>query len=98
MDTLRATCLQEGVKPADRATVALHSSFVGNIRTFGRLHEATMLLLYKLRSRRISLDDLRLGLKLFLRGKLPLLPRRSENREKIRRLFQAARSREEENG
>ena len=97
MDTLRAECLRDGVKPADPITVALHSSFVSNIRVFGRLHEATMLLLYKLRSRTISLDDIQLGLKLFLRGKIPILPRRSENMEKIRRLFETVGSRGEGN-
>ena len=89
MDSLRSACLDSGVKPADPITVALHTSFVGNIRLFGRLHEATMLLLYKLKSRTISLDDLVIAVKLFVRGKIPILPKRSENMEKIRRLFKA---------
>jgi heterodisulfide reductase subunit C len=89
MDTLRAACLQAGGEPAVPVTVALHSSFVGNIRLFGRLHEATMLLVYKLRSRVMSLEDLRLALKLFLRGRIRVLPKRSENLERVRRLFKA---------
>jgi heterodisulfide reductase subunit C len=89
MDSLRATCLSEGVKPADPVTVALHSSFIGNIKFFGRLHEATMLMFYKLRSRTISKDDLDVAIKLFFRGKIPLLPKRSKNMQKIRALFKA---------
>ena len=50
MDSLRAASLAGGAKPADRVTVALHTSFVNNVRFFGRLHEATMLMLYKLKS------------------------------------------------
>jgi len=89
MDSLRAACLEEGVKPADRQTVALHTSFIGNIKIFGRLHEATMLLLFKLKSRTISRDDINVGVKLFFRGKIPLLPKRSENMQKIKDLFRA---------
>ena len=89
MDSLRAACLIEGVKPADPATVALHTSFIGNIKFFGRLHEATMLMFYKLRSRTISKDDLDVAVKLFFRGKMPLLPRRSGNMRKIKDLFKA---------
>ena len=88
MDTLRATCLEEGVKPADHITVDLHTSFVSNLKIFGRLHEVTMLMLYKLKAKSISLDDLELGVKLFFRGKMPLLPRKSKNMQKIKDLYQ----------
>jgi hypothetical protein len=48
-----------------------------------------MLMFYKLRSRTISKDDLDVAIKLFFRGKIPLLPKRSENMQKIRDLFKA---------
>ena len=89
MDSLRAACLASGVKPADPVTVALHTSFIGNIKFFGRLHEATMLMLYKLKCGSIAKEDIDVGLKLFLRGKIPLLPKRSRNIRKIRDLFKA---------
>jgi len=87
MDALRAECVAEGVKPGDRVTVDLHTAFTSNIKIFGKLHEATMLMLYKLKSKTISIDDLELGVKLLLRGKLPLLPGRSKNIKKVRELF-----------
>lgn len=90
MDSLRAACVAEGAKPADRATFELHNAFTENVKTFGRLHEASMLMLYKLRSRQISKDDIELGVKLFFRGKIPLLPGKSKNMEKIRALFRDA--------
>ncbi len=90
MDTLRAACVAKGVKPADRATTELHKAFTENVKIFGRLHEASMLMVYKLRSRQISRDDLELGVKLFFRGKIPLLPGKSKNMEKIRALFRDA--------
>jgi heterodisulfide reductase subunit C len=90
MDSLRAACVKEGVKPADRVTVDLHTAFTSNVKTFGRLHEATMLLLYKLKSRTISIADVELGVKLFLRGKIPLFPKKSKNLDVIRQLFRGA--------
>jgi len=90
MDSLRAMCLEEGVKPADTAAAGLHTAFTDNVKVFGRLHEATMLMLFKLRDRRISKDDIELGVKLVLRGKIPLFPRRSKHVRKIKDLFQEA--------
>jgi heterodisulfide reductase subunit C2 len=90
MDTLRAACIEEGIKPADQVTVDLHTAFTANVKTFGRLHEATMLLLYKLKSKTISIEDMELAIKLFLRGKIPLFPKKSKDLEIIRRLFRGA--------
>lgn len=89
MDSLRAMCLAEGVTPADPVTVALHSSFIDSIKKFGRVHEATMLMAYKLKSKNLT-SDLGVGLKLFLKGKIPILPNKSKNLAKIKELFQDA--------
>jgi heterodisulfide reductase subunit C len=89
MDLLRAECLKQGVTPADPTTVALHTSFVESIKQFGRVHEATMLLKYKLRSRKFT-DDLDVGLKLFLKGKIPIMPKKSRNLARIREIFSRA--------
>jgi len=89
MDCLRAACLAEGVEPADPVTVALHTAFTESIQTFGRVHEATMLMKYKLRSKNLT-ADLDVGLKLFLKGKIPLLPKKTKNVQKVKEIFQAA--------
>ena len=90
MDSLRAECLKQGVRPADKTSVDLHTSFTDNVKVFGRLHEATMLMLFKLRDKHIAKDDVDLGVKLFLRGKIPFLPKRSKNMQKIRDIFEDA--------
>lgn len=89
MDSLRAQCLNEGVIPADAATVALHTSFVDSIKTFGRVHEATMLMKYKLKSKKYT-SDLDVGLKLFLKGKIPIMPKKSKNIAKVKEIFKNA--------
>jgi len=89
MDCLRAACLEAGVQPADPVTVALHTAFTESIKTFGRVHEATMLMKYKLRSKNLT-TDLDVGMKLFFKGKIPLLPKKSKNVQKVKEIFQAA--------
>ncbi len=89
MDVLREACLREGVVPADPVTVDFHRSFTASIRKFGRVHEATMLMNYKLKTRNFT-GDLDVGLKLFLRGKIPLFPKKSRNITKIKEIFKKA--------
>ena len=89
MDSLRAQCLKEGITPADEVTVALHTSFVDSIKTFGRVHEATMLMKYKLKSKKYT-SDLDVGLKLFLKGKIPIMPNKSKNVAKVKEIFKNA--------
>ncbi|MEA2110248.1 MAG: 4Fe-4S dicluster domain-containing protein [Pseudomonadota bacterium] len=87
MDSLRAACLAEGVEPADQVTVDFHRAFTSSIRTFGRIHEATMLMNYKLKTRDFT-SDVGVGLKLFLKGKIPILPKKSKNISKIKEIFE----------
>jgi heterodisulfide reductase subunit C len=86
MDVLREMCVREGRTPADKTTVVFHQAFVNSIRRFGRVHEATMLATYKIKSGNLT-GDLDVGLKLFLRGKIPLLPRKTKDGATIKRIF-----------
>jgi len=86
MDTLREMALEAGVV-ADRNIVLLHQEFVESIRRTGRVHEATMLATYKLKSRDF-MTDLGPGLKLFLKGKIPLLPSRVQGIKEIRDIYE----------
>ncbi len=89
MDALRHLAVEEGYAPAEKEIFALHESFLNNIRTFGRVHEATMLAGYMLKSWALF-SDLDLGAKLFLKGKIPLLPARVRRLQEIRRMFKEA--------
>jgi hypothetical protein len=88
MDTLREMALEAGLV-VDRKIVLLHQQFVESIRRSGRVHEATMLASYKLKSRDF-MTDLGPGLKLFAKGKIPLLPSRVKGIEEIRKIFEKA--------
>jgi heterodisulfide reductase subunit C len=86
MDTLREMAIEEKVPAAEKNIHLLHEAFVQSIRRGGRVHEATMLIDYKLRSRDFF-TDLGPGMKLFVKGKIPLLPEFIKGRKDIQRIF-----------
>ncbi len=57
-----------------------------NIRLFGRLHELTMLVEYKLLSLDL-LSDLDMGLDMFRKGKIEILPKRIKGMDQIGKLY-----------
>ena len=87
IDALRQIALAHQVKPAERSVYKLHVAFLDSIRTWGRLHELTMLLQYKLTSRDLF-PDLDMGLDMFLKGKIHPLPKRIRGMDDIKKLFE----------
>ncbi|NWF91569.1 MAG: 4Fe-4S dicluster domain-containing protein [Syntrophaceae bacterium] len=87
MDALREMAIEEGIPAKERNIHLLHEAFVQSIKRGGRVHEATMLIDYKLRSRDF-LTDLIPGMMLFLKGKIPLFPSFIKGREEIKRIFE----------
>ena len=87
MDALREMAVKEKVPAAEKNIHLLHEAFVKSIRRGGRVHEATMLMEYKLRSRDF-LTDLIPGMRLFLKGKIPLLPTLIKGRDEIKHIFE----------
>jgi heterodisulfide reductase subunit C len=88
--------LEEGYRAKERGIVALHNAFMESIRRGGRVHEATMLVKYKWRSRDF-LTDLVPGMKLFMKGKIPLFPGRIRGIKSIREIYKKTQKKVEEN-
>ncbi len=87
MDALREMAVEEKVPAKEKKIHLLHDAFVQSVKRGGRIHEATMLIDYKLRSRDF-LTDLGPGLMMFLKGKIPLLPSFVKGRQEIKRIFE----------
>jgi heterodisulfide reductase subunit C2 len=85
-DELRRRSVSEKTTPAETGVRLFHQAFLSDIRTYGRVHELSMMARYKLATRRY-LDDARLGWLMFLRGKLKLLPSIVKSRRAMARLF-----------
>ena len=62
-----------------------HRLFVGQVRRFGRIHELSLVMELKLRTRK-WFTDLLLGQRMFFKGKLPLLPHRVKDLRMIKGL------------
>jgi heterodisulfide reductase subunit C len=94
MDALREMALEEGYRPKEKGVVALHNAFMQSIRRGGRVHEATMLMEYKLRSGDYW-TDLIPGMKLFMKGKIPLIPGRIRGMDSIREMYRKTQKKAE---
>jgi heterodisulfide reductase subunit C len=87
MDALREMSVEEGIPPKEKNVHLLHEAFIRSIKRGGRVHEATMLIDYKLRSRDF-MTDLVPGMMLFMKGKIPLFPSLIKERQEIKRIFE----------
>jgi len=76
--------------PAERRTVLFHRLFLSGVRQLGRMHELTLMGLYKVFSGDL-LSDLAVGMKMLALGKLPLVPRLRPERRDVAEMFERAK-------
>lgn len=88
MDALRQLSISYGYPPGERDALLFHKLFLGVVQRLGRSYEAIMLGLFKVLSHTPFTNDLGAGAGLFLRGKVPLMPKRASNISQIRQFFQ----------
>ena len=86
MDVVRQMARLKGKKIPIRETRVFQDVFLKSVENNGRLYEPGMIAFYNLRSGNL-LHDVILGPKMLVKGKLPLLPHTSKNREKLREIF-----------
>lgn len=96
MDCLKEMAANEGISPLPHI-LALHETFLDSIKRFGRVFEGGLLPEYMLRSGQLKSklqdgtwkDEMLLGLKLFVKGRFSLLPKRIKGRTEVRRLLES---------
>jgi heterodisulfide reductase subunit C len=86
MDWLRQSALEEGVSAAEKEIPLFHDAFLRSIQSHGRVHELGMMARYKMKSGKFF-DDLRLGWKMFAKGKLKLFPAHVKGKKELADLF-----------
>lgn len=89
-DALKQIAIERGIIKEKKINL-FHDTFLSSVRINGRVHEGTMMAFYKIKSRDI-MSDLDVGLKMFLKGKMPLLPHRIKDRAKIKKVFQQTKN------
>jgi heterodisulfide reductase subunit C len=97
IDALRQIAIAEKVAPGEQKVFKLHQAFLDSIRAWGRLHELTMLMEYKLLSRDLF-SDLDMGLDMFVKGKIHPLPKRIKGIDQIGKLYKLRGDKAKEGG
>jgi heterodisulfide reductase subunit C len=86
MDALRETAVARGVAVGESRIKTFHDTFLRSVQRGGRVHEVSMLGEYKLRSLDLF-SDIFLGAKMFMKGKLAIMPEFISGRDEIKRIF-----------
>lgn len=95
MDRLKEMAIEEEAPCPQPQVRALHQIFLDNVRKHSRMFESTLLPVYLLRSgewgRKIKngswLADAKLGWKMFLKGRMPLLPKTIKSKKEMKQII-----------
>ena len=95
MDCLKEMAVQERVPSSQPQILALHETFLNNVKKWGRLYEAGLLPVYLLKSGELLEKlragtwqyDLKLGRQMLAKGRLPLIPKSINGKKEVRRIL-----------
>ncbi len=87
-NTLRSASVEAG-RPAAKDLWHFDRIFLESVRRHGRLHELEAVMRYKLLKKSLF-DDTKMGLSMFTKGRMGILPHNIRDRGGLRRLFQKA--------
>ena len=88
MDTLRNLSIRSGVELGEKDVPVFHHVFLDTIKTRGRIHELSLILQFKSKTKDF-LKDAGLGWKMFRKGKIKILPSRFGGGKEIQEIFNA---------
>ena len=98
MDVLRQIQVESGSEAKEPRVPVFHQAFLDSIKKTGRVHELTMIRNYTQKSGDLKeklksgewKNDVKLGMKMFLRGKLKVMPPKCEGVKEVRKIFKEA--------
>jgi heterodisulfide reductase subunit C len=98
MDVLRQVQRESGMPAQEPKIPVFHKAFLNSIKKKGRVHELTMIQQYNQESGDLKekvktgtwKNDVKLGMKMFFRGKLKLLPPKCSGVKEVQKLFEQA--------
>ncbi|MBI5649938.1 MAG: 4Fe-4S dicluster domain-containing protein [Chloroflexi bacterium] len=88
MDALRQISLAKKSRNPARDIADFHRAYLLLIKLFGRMHEASLMILVKLITRDL-LADMGAGVQLVLKGKIPIVPERIRGTGEVSRMLNA---------
>jgi hypothetical protein len=91
MDFLRMRAAKMEIRDPQAATIAgFNQIFLESVRSHGRIFELGMIIKLKMMTRKIF-QDLGLGLRMILKGKIPFAPQRVGHMREVRSMFRRIR-------
>jgi len=98
MDVLRQIQRESGMPAQEPKIPVFHKAFLNSIKKKGRVHELTMIQQYNQESGDLIekvktgtwKDDVKLGMKMFFRGKLKFFPPKCSGVKEVQKLFEQA--------
>src|SRR4030067_1655226 len=95
MEPLRNLAIHSGIKSGEKDIPLFHSVFLDTIKSKGRIHELSLILQFKAKTRDF-LKDAGLGWKMYRRGKINLFPSKFGGGKEIQEIFNTFEKREKE--
>ena len=87
MDALRQMAI------AEPDSIKFHKTFLALLSRMGRMHEASMMAIYLMWTMGF-MDYIGVGSKMFLKGKVPIIPHRIKGQKDVKRIFEATKEKE----
>ncbi len=94
MDSLREIALRSGIQPGEKEIPLFHSVFLDTIRSRGRIHELSLILQFKSKTKDFF-KDAALGWKMYRKGKIKLFPSKFGGGKEIKEIFKGFEGRGE---
>jgi heterodisulfide reductase subunit C2 len=88
MDSLRHIALRSGINVGEQSIPVFHKVFLEGIRSAGRIHELSLILRFKLKTKDF-LKDAGLGWQMFRRGKIKVFPQSFTGGKEVKEIFNA---------
>lgn len=89
LDPIRHQVLKKHISTQESKVPLFHQTFMDTVRRFGRVYELFLIGMYKWKSKTLF-DDMGLGMQMFRKGKLHLLPHRSSHVSEVKEVFKQA--------
>lgn len=86
MDALRQIAVKNRSKLGQENIARFHKLFLSEVQKNGRVHEMSLIGRFKIESGKLF-NDIPMGMSMFMKGKLPLLPSKIKGVSEVKKLF-----------
>ncbi len=86
LDPIRHQMFRQNYGDTKSPVPTFHNIFMKNVRMFGRVHELSLIGMYKMKTG-TYFDDMELGMQMFKKGKIHLIPHWAASRSEVKDLF-----------